>query len=219
MRSVIVIVALLLLGGNAAFSADLPTKAPYYYPQIDWTGTYVGVSGGAAGGRFHGPLATFNAGINFQTYSQFVYGVEADLSFGRLIGGDCAGCDFEGRWLATARARAGYMFGRTLVFATAGVASGNIQTNGLTGASTSATKTGYALGGGGEFDLGQDWSLRTEYLHIDLGNFECGTICGTGSTRFRASSEIVRIGVVYRFFQETVGEYNVFGPPIKPPPF
>jgi outer membrane immunogenic protein len=219
MRCVFIVLGLLLLLGKPSYSADLPLKAPYYYPEINWTGTYVGLSGGFAGGKSHGPLGTLSFGINFQTYSRLVYGVEADFSFGKLAGDiACAGCDFDDRWLATARARFGYMFGRTLVFATAGLASGDVRANGPGGTST-AIRVGYAVGGGAEFDLGRDWSLRADYLHVDLGTFDCGVVCGVGAPQFRASSEVVRIGLVYRFFQEAVEEYNVFGPPIKPPPF
>lgn len=220
MRWALILGGILLSLGGRALAADIPLKAPYYYyPERNWTGTYVGFSGAVGGGNLRGGQAAFNFGINFQTYSQFVFGAEVDLSFGRLTGeGNCPGCEFENRWLTTARARAGYMFGRTLLFVTGGLASGNIRATGIAGAFTDDIKTGYAVGAGVEFDLRQNWSLRSDYLHVDLGKINCDA-CGIGAPQFRGTSELFKVGLIYRFFQEEVNEYNVLGPPIRPPPF
>ena len=36
--------------------------------------------------------------------------------------------------------------------------------------SKSEIETGYTVGGGLEYALDEDWSLKTEYLYVDLGD-------------------------------------------------
>lgn len=91
-------VAALVLGPTAAFAADLPVKAaPAPVAIYDWTGFYVGVSGGgslgnsdhidvatgrsdASGYNIKGGLAGGTLGYNWQI-SSFVVGFEADASW------------------------------------------------------------------------------------------------------------------------------------------
>jgi outer membrane immunogenic protein len=89
-------------------------------------------------------------------------------------------------WIATARARLGVTVGNVLLYGTGGAAWGHIETTlsqsclvGGCGATSSAThaassisstiKAGWVAGLGAEAALGHNWSVRTEWLHIDLG--------------------------------------------------
>jgi outer membrane immunogenic protein len=88
----------------------------------------------------------------------------------------------------TARVRAGYLMHDTLFYGTAGAAWGTIMNNFALstnfdptslatpfnpffggGGNFSHTKGGYTLGGGVETRLWGAWSLKLEYLYVDLG--------------------------------------------------
>jgi outer membrane immunogenic protein len=90
-------------------------------------------------------------------------------------------------WFGTVRGRFGYAAGPVLVYATGGLAygevkrSGNVvgQTNFVLGGtvnsfagsySASSTKAGWTLGGGVEGQLTRNWSVKAEYLYMDLGS-------------------------------------------------
>jgi outer membrane immunogenic protein len=87
-------------------------------------------------------------------------------------------------WLLTARGRIGWTHSNWLVFATGGLAvsrvtvtttfSDNHAAGGISGANRSASesknKVGWTLGGGMEVALTRHWSLKGEYLYIDLGS-------------------------------------------------
>src|SRR6185312_3031641 len=202
-----------------AVAADLPIKSPLnYYPPDIWSSTYFGVGGVASAGKFHGPFGTLTLGINFQPYSRFVLGVETDLSGGNLTtNAVCAACDVKSRWAATARGRIGYTFDRALLFVTGGFAAGEIKTAGPGVIGSSTWRTGFAVGGGAEFALNSNWSLRADYLHEDFGSISCGPLCA--GSAIKVTSDNVQARLIYRFFHDAVREYNVLGPPIKPPPF
>jgi outer membrane immunogenic protein len=45
-----------------------------------------------------------------------------------------------------------------------------------------------------------NWSAKAEYLHVDLGSFNCGLSCGaTVTDNVSLREELVRGGVNYRF--------------------
>lgn len=133
-------------------------------------------------------------------------------------------------WLATARARVGWAENCFLWYVTGGVAWGRVESNytfqvnqtvGIGtvtfptapfAASTSATKTGWTVGGGVEttlawLGLSNRWSGKFEYLYVDLGSvnntFSIPVVGAPGIYTFSSSSEIrdhlVRFGVNYRF--------------------
>lgn len=86
-------------------------------------------------------------------------------------------------WLDTLRARAGYLVTpNLLIFATGGFAVGQVElntqvTNSMDtvpspfGIGYGATKIrpGWAAGGGAEWKMSRDWSLKLDYLRYDLG--------------------------------------------------
>jgi len=212
-----------------ANAADMPVKAPALVPAVwSWNGFYVGVNGGygwsrsnlqeAGGfnsGNFQGTGGLVGAtfGWNWQApRSQWVLGIEGDIDWANIKGGiptvtsNCftPDCHDNIRWLSTVRGRAGYAIGSLLPFVTAGAAIGSVYgqegTPPGTGGSGTVTTLGWTAGGGLEAALGGAWSVKGEYLYVDLGRhtyFTQGAPFGATSISVRAN--ILRLGVNYRF--------------------
>ncbi len=140
----------------------------------------------------------------------------------------------ELRWLGTTRGRIGITADRWLVYATGGAAYGEVSNNGTATAtgigagctagvcplatwSGSATRVGWTAGVGIEGALGNNWSVKAEYLHVDLGTTTTsfatlaggfgntsgagatiGAAAGTGSISSKFTDDIVRVGANYR---------------------
>jgi len=211
----------MLVAARGASAADLSVAPLYKAPPAEvaqiynWTGFYVGINGGggwghsywnanATGVNLSGSLIGGTAGYNWQT-GHAVFGLEGDLDWADLSGsstttGCPAGCSTNDNWLSTVRGRVGYAFGGVLPYVTGGLAVGDIQasTPGFPGATN--TNAGWTLGGGVEFALPGNWSAKAEYLHVDLGRFNCGTNCGTATTdNVSMHDNVFRAGVNYRF--------------------
>jgi len=207
-------VAILALGTASASAADIarrpmPMKAPAYAPIYNWTGAYIGINGGGGWGRsdYSAPFPTgsFNTsgglvggtlGYNWQM-GQLVFGVEGDIDWSNIRGSTpCAGttCETRNDWLGTARGRLGYAFGRFLPYVTGGAAFGNVKTNIAGIGSASDTKAGWTLGGGLEYGLAGPWSIKAEYLYVDLGH---DSVVLGSNANFHAN--VVRAGLNYRF--------------------
>jgi outer membrane immunogenic protein len=218
----------------------MPVKALPVAPPFSWNGCYVGLNAGGMSGRVDHQatipgLITFDSdtrdaafigggqiGCNWQNERNWVFGVEGDINYAHLDRGqsfhvNLGGEDTVGsqstrlRWLATARARIGYAFDRTLLYATGGLAIGNVQSsvdavvegNAIFAGSYSQTRVGWTLGGGIEQAFTDRVSGKLEYLHFDLGSpgYNVNQLAGvtrlpglwTASTR--VSGDIVRVGV------------------------
>ncbi|MCA1454620.1 TonB-dependent receptor [Bradyrhizobium sp. BRP22] len=93
--------------------------------------------------------------------------------------------DYQFDWTASLRGRIGYAFDRVLVYATGGLAflsesevrsqyqavSGNVPSTQLNfREEASATRSGWTLGGGFEYALTNNWSLKGEYSYDHFGN-------------------------------------------------
>ena len=126
-------------------------------------------------------------------------------------------------WLFTARARMGFLASpNLLLFVTGGLAvadvsvsnafSDNNANGGFPGArgssSNSTTKAGWVIGAGGELALNRNWSVKAEYLYVDLGsisttaNITHGGFVGytnTLTTKADITANIARVGVNYKF--------------------
>jgi outer membrane immunogenic protein len=123
----------------------------------------------------------------------------------------------EMNWLVTVRPRLGYTFGRSLIYATGGLAVGDVEfaANNLfippnvERARISETNVGWTIGGGWEQAFGDRLSFKIEYLFVDLG--DTGTKSGvfippsppgftnTFTHSVDVTENIVRAGVNYRF--------------------
>ncbi len=208
--------AVLALGVASASAADMPRRTqmpakamPYMEPVYNWTGAYVGINGGGGFGRSDfsgafpsgsfdtsGGLAGGTIGYNWQM-NQVVFGAEGDIDWSNIKGSAACGgtsCEARNDWLATARGRLGFAMGRFMPYVTGGAAFGNVKTNIAGVGSADNTKTGWTIGGGLEYGLAGPWSIKAEYLYVDLGN--SGSVGGT-NTNFRTN--VVRAGLNYRF--------------------
>jgi len=223
-------------------------------PPTYWTGFYVGGFAGIAYGntdvrfpgdtfgagnnpRVAGALGGGTIGYNYQFPSNWVIGVEGDLGATNLHGSrDCTSlpggptialdCQNQSNWMATAAARLGYSWGRTLYYVKGGGAwaddtvnascdfgpingvilngfpvgpcrtPAGVATNGF---STSGHRSGWLLGYGTEFDLGHNWSAKAEYDYIDFGSRTALANDGVTLVRDSGSLSQVKVGVNYRF--------------------
>ena len=177
-------VAALVLGPTAVSAADLPVKAPPVPIAIyDWTGFYIGVSGGGSlgtsthidqatgfgdtlGYNVRGGLVGGTLGYNWQV-SSFVFGFEGDASWVGEYGshpddglaGNPAFTSFtKETWVATARGRAGYAVDNLLFYGTGGYAAAGVEA-GVKDANTgallsSATSTRSGWTAGGGLEWG-----------------------------------------------------------------
>jgi outer membrane immunogenic protein len=206
-------------GAPRAHAADL-SVAPLYKaapatPAYNWSGFYAGLNGGggwsrstwdASGVSFNGSggLVGGTAGYNWQ-FGNGVLGLEADIDWTNMRGTGTsvlcpAGCTTSETWLSTVRGRAGYAFGSVLPYVTGGLAVGDIRatTPGFAGATN--TNTGWTAGAGIEFALAGAWTAKAEYLHVDLGRFNCGVNCiGLPTDNVGVRDNVVRAGINYRF--------------------
>jgi len=60
-------------------------------------------------------------------------------------------------------------------------------------------KTGYALGGGIEWAFAPNWSLKSEYLYVNLGDDDFTAPGGQFATHTETDFHTVRMGLNYRF--------------------
>jgi outer membrane immunogenic protein len=208
----------------SAVAAALPARAadlsvaplykapPAVPPSYNWSGFYLGINGGGEWGTSNwDSLGSFNlsggvvggtAGFNWQL-GRGVFGLESDLDWSSLQGTATAlcpgGCTTNNDWLATVRGRAGVAFDRFMPYVTGGLAVGDIRARapGLPGADQ--TNAGWTVGGGLEYALTNNWTAKAEYLHVDLGNLNCGFSCGATNNSVSVRSDQVRGGVNYRF--------------------
>ena len=64
--------------------------------------------------------------------------------------------------------------------------------------SETTTRVGFAIGGGVEKMLTQNWTIKAEYLYLDFGTHTF--LVGTGfDTSVRLRDNIVRVGINYKF--------------------
>lgn len=148
--------------------------------------------------KHEGGFGGAQVGYNWQK-GMWVYGVEGDIQ-GADIGktstiffpGSPAGGGLPALtpstttsrdhidWFGTVRGRVGVASNTVLFYATGGFAFGGVQTSylnavaapglGAANFSNSDTRFGWAAGVGVEWAFAPKWSVRAEYLHVDLGS-------------------------------------------------
>lgn len=215
-------VALLgLVGVAPAHAADLSVAplykappAPVVAPAYNWSGFYLGANGGGGWSTSHwdsvgstngsGGVVGGTAGLNWQT-GRAVFGLEGDIDWSNVKGSTTsaacpAGCTTQNDWLATVRGRAGYAFDRVMPYVTGGLAVGDIKASTPGFAGVNQTNAGWTAGGGLEFALSNNWTAKAEYLHVDLGNMNCGFNCGTtANNNVSLREDLVRGGLNFKF--------------------
>jgi len=203
--------------GDTNFN-PLPDPVSFGMPATKLTPHPSGVQGG------------IQAGYNYQM-GCFVAGIEADFSGAGMSGarfspaailGD--GTQFpaltahqEINWFGTLRPRLGYtVTPNVLVYGTAGLAYGNVSSSANTDfrpifptfayypASVSQTNVGWTAGGGIEYAISKCWSVKAEYLYMDLGSQSAVanpnlSIPFQVGYKWQTTANILNFGVNYRF--------------------
>ncbi len=216
-----------LSGAMSAAAADLATERRAYppLPLFTWTGFYAGINAGYAFGNadtilpagiaplsssYDGFIGGAQIGYNWQLGAA-VLGFEADMQFADVKGTEIitvvnATATNTLEWFGTARGRVGYAFDRVLPYVTGGFAFGRNEYDFTlipsgNPAKGTITHTGWTIGGGVEFAVRDAWSVKAEYLHVDLGSQDgARDILVTGEvTSFHPKFDLVRAGLNYRF--------------------
>lgn len=200
-------------------------------PIFNWSGFYIGGTAGGAWGdpkleessgrtmtvSVDGGVFGGEAGYNWQA-GNFVYGIEADIQNGpkgtnplgttsSVVGGAafvCGGgkCRIDTSYFGTVRGRLGIANNQWLLYGTGGWAYGSTK-EGLGNGIDNGTDhpSGWAAGGGVEYALSPNWSLKIEYLHIDLGKANAGPAPFGAAFSFNAVDrfDVVRAGLNWKF--------------------
>jgi outer membrane immunogenic protein len=175
-------------------------------------------------------------GFNLQ-HQGIVFGIEGDITWADIdasgtfdSGGPSPAAslwrkqhDLTLDSFGTARVRVGVATGAFLPYVTGGLAwgktsgdlavaytpAGKTTPNGTSYASVDETHIGWTIGGGVEWKLAHGWSLKAEYLHMDLGKEDYlfkGTTYHGNPANFDTDSfasdltlDTVKVGLNYRF--------------------
>jgi len=176
-------------------------------------------------------------GYNWRS-GRWLYGVETDFQWTSQEGNSsiCAtpACVVEADhrldWFGTLRGRLGYLLDpRSFLYVTGGLAYGHLNTEfsasvppfSAVSLTDSKTKAGWIIGAGLERALDRNWTLRAEYLYMDLGTVasasgststqfsspagpQCDTIVldAKGDVHASFTDQIFRIGLSYRFAED-----------------
>lgn len=237
LRKLLMTSALVCLATGSALAADLPNRksAPLYEPPpppaFTWSGLYIGAQVGYqwgtstpdlyAGGAYVATLpSSSNSGItggahigyNLQI-SQFVFGLEGDVDGSSYNGGNATGLPaYTTREPieASIRGRVGLAWDRVLFYGTGGGAFGDFN-NTYTGPggidSLWDTRVGWTAGGGIEYAVTDNWSIRAEYRYTDFGYVSdplTASIAGD-SVSTHITDNRVQVGLSYKF--------DMFAPP------
>ena len=155
-------------------------------------------------------LVSANAGYNYQ-FGSVVLGVETDIGYTNAS----ASASYFGGFgqpfvhttklssFGTVRARLGYAFDRTLFFATGGFAYANLRDTAAPWSnnnfvSTNRNRMGWTAGGGVEYAVTNNWTIKAEALYANFGTKSAQT-CNGCRYGFKDSVVTARAGVNYKF--------------------
>jgi outer membrane immunogenic protein len=221
--------ALLTLVSGSAMAADLQrpapapvyTKAPPMMPVFTWTGCYIG---GNAGGLWAKKdwtnvtgvaessvsisswLAGGQVGCNYQV-STWVFGIQGDYDW---TNANATAADILGgtdqtkiKSLASVTGRVGYAWDRFLLYAKGGGAweadEYSIVGAGFA-ASATETRTGWTVGGGGEYAFTNWLTGFVEYDFYDFGT-KANTFAGTfvSTVNIKETKSVAKAGLNFKF--------------------
>jgi outer membrane immunogenic protein len=204
-------------------------------PVFSWTGVYIGGQIGYQWGTSsttaltavgpqsqasyspNGVVGGAHIGYNYQI-AQFVLGLEGDVN-----GSGYQGSGFNNAGIVqhstrediqgSIRGRVGAAWDRALIYATGGVAIGSLHNSYLNtsdGRSDTfdTTRVGWTVGGGVEYAITNNWSLRAEYRYTDYGHYNdflANSTAGTVTARKHETDNMVTAGFSYKF--------DMFAPP------
>jgi outer membrane immunogenic protein len=160
-----------------------------------------------------GVIGGVHAGYNWQ-FQQFVFGVEGDISAAsananttRLTGfGSTMVQTASLTGLATLRGRAGFAVDRALLYLTAGVATGKVHDRVVDPINdviwdTGGWRTGWTAGGGFEYAVAKNWTVKAEALYVDFGSSDA-LMNDTNTAyrfRFKDTATVARAGFNFKF--------------------
>lgn len=190
---------LALAGGLPALAGGLTTPveepvvfaepAPVPTPSADWTGGYAGVQLGygdvnsnGAGLDGNGAIGGVHAGY-LVDFGQFVTGAELSYDAANIDLG--AGTDSLDN-VARLKLIGGYDLGRTLIYASTGVARASATVGG-----TDLSDNGYFVGLGADYALTDQWTLGGEVMAHRFNDF--------GGTGVRLEASTIQAKVAFRF--------------------
>lgn len=202
-----------LASASAAYAADLAGFAPIAAPLGSdanmglatspdiWTGFYAGVHGGAVTAtEFNGDNLKASGGAQagyLQQFGMFVVGAELAATISNEFTYELApGAGLSQDWSIAAKGRGGVNLGNTLLYSVAGVQAAQLKGTGLT-TSDAITQTGVVFGAGVEQSLGNNFSVRAEYLqtrYFDVAS----SIGGIGRTD-DLTGHAITVGANYKF--------------------
>ena len=168
--------------------------------------------------RMDGWVGGGQVGYNWKR-DNWLFGIEGDLqatgekgssvfclTAGCPAGTTTARADFHLRWFSTLRGRTGVVWNNLLLYVTGGLAAGQLNADYLFGtvgvaaplavASSGNIRFGYTVGGGAEYRFSERWSVKLEYLYMDLGG-------GSGAT---LNSAVTSVPLIF-----TVGDFRFIG--------
>jgi len=222
------------VGGNAGYASGSWSGSPTYSlgpsGMVDTTVNANGFLGGVqAGYNWQIGKVVYGIETDFQLGSMSGSGVSnSTFLWNGVQPGFTKYYDMDMDWYGTLRGRLGYDLGGWMPYATGGLAYGhgtlsNTVVNNYLGAccgsgnGVSATGTaadthiGWAAGAGLEYALNGNWSVKAEYLHVNLGAQPysiSGTITplsggpaafNTDGFRSTLSFDTIKGGINYRF--------------------
>ncbi len=201
-------------------------------PEVDlftWEGAYVGVSLGYGIGNTSSTtvqdVATGNiisdrefddsdgvifggfAGYNFPVSDRFLLGAEADIEITTMddtraiLGGGVSNVDVRAQ--TSLRARFAYSFDQALVYATGGLAVGEIAYSAIdaagSGNSDGAVEIGYTVGFGVDYAFTDRIFARAEYRWTDFGEEDFRSVSGLTNFSSETAYHSIRFGLGIRF--------------------
>ncbi|HMK80292.1 MAG TPA: outer membrane beta-barrel protein [Xanthobacteraceae bacterium] len=156
-----------------------------------------------------GPFLGGTAGHNWQ-FGWWVLGLEGDYSWANIGGSSAAcgtapphPCGTELQSFGTLRGRIGYAVGPAgtwLPYVTGGLAVGEVGAwDALTPAAGSAFRVGWTVGAGVEASFAPRWTVKLEYLHIDLGAARMFDVVPGVPETVSFRTDLIRAGLSYHF--------------------
>jgi outer membrane immunogenic protein len=167
-------------------------------------------------------------GYNFMVAPHFLLGAEADVqgsSSRSSVTSPDGSNSFASRLddFGTVRGRAGFTADNWLFYGTGGFAwsQGSVTRTQITAVASvppipaaagtvetaNNTRTGWAAGAGIEYGITPNWTVRAEYLYLDLGSVTSVFPLSNRQQTTSANMSIARIGVNYKFGGPVVARY------------
>jgi outer membrane immunogenic protein len=223
-----VILTALVVAAGSAHGADMlrpmPPAPPYIAPVYNWTGFYLGANLGGGwghttsidsftgiqiGNTAAGVVGGGQLGFNYQT-GNFVLGAEwmfegTSISSSHAVAGLQASAN--NNWVTTVAGRFGWAANNALFYGKAGGgwADTSVSLTSLangTKVTGSNTNAGWLVGGGIEYGLTPNWTVKVEYDYLGLNTWNANsTLFAPNADRLsvRPNVQTFVVGVNYKF--------------------